>query len=109
MAEQHEDILIVAVLQNDKAPDWYVKPGIPVPTESRYANMIIQTQLIISIIKNNQDYLGKLEHVFVSQGMVDVALFPLKENEVVCVVMKKQAMNSPVMRNVSEFLRSLGY
>jgi hypothetical protein len=49
--------------ESSSALSWYViKPKTAIPNEERHrwTTMAIQTQLVVSLVKNNEDYLGKV-------------------------------------------------
>jgi hypothetical protein len=72
--------------------------------------MAIQTQLVVSLVKNNEDYLGKVSKSFVMvrQEMADVLLFSMpgksKKNRVFCMVVSRPYDMDRLVDKVCRFL-----
>ncbi len=107
IVESHKDILIAALLDKEEAVDFYVRPGMPVPDDFRTENMIIQTQLVVSIVKQNQDYLGDLSFIHIRMGKADVLHVPVRLSRVLVAVIKPQKVTSKVVAAVLEGIKKL--
>jgi hypothetical protein len=89
VAKDNKQILITTMIKSSKAEGWYVKPGTPVPNDSAAATKRIQTEIIASIAKENEDYLGKVNFILVRQELADVILFPRSPKIVFCIVVQR--------------------
>jgi hypothetical protein len=69
LVKPHEEILIAALLEGEKPLDWYVRKGMPVPTEETWKQMITKVQILMSMVKNTKGYLGEFEHVCVKHEL----------------------------------------
>lgn len=105
IVESHDDILIAALLEKEDAVDFYVRPGTPVPDDFRTGNMILQTQLVVSTIRQNEDYLGRLSFNHVHMGKADVLHFPLGNARILVVVVKPQQVRDSPVNKVLEVLQ----
>ncbi len=83
-------IVIAALLGGEKAVDWYVRKGVPVPNEETWKVMITKVQILVSMLKNSTSYLGDFNHVRVQHDMGVVYLFPIGTRKVLCVVTKPE-------------------
>lgn len=106
IAGEDGKILIAALLEDSSMISWYVRPKTPVPNEERQAIMAIQAQLVTSIVKNNEDYLGKVGFAMVRQEMADVFLFPVhsKKRRVFCMVVARPYDLEGLVAKVARFL-----
>jgi len=85
---------------------WFVKPGVPVPNESASALKVVQTEIVTSIIKQNESYLGKVSYIHVRQELADVILFPLRDRVVFCIVLQRPYDLDVITYTVSESLKA---
>ena len=76
--------------------------------ENRQMVMSIETNIIMTIIKKNQDYLGTVRFVMVRQEMGDVFLFPVRgrPKRTFCVIVKRPYSLDKITRNVENLLAS---
>jgi len=102
-----KNILIASLLQNSDSIGWFVRPGIPLPNEDATAVKVIQTQLVTSVIKENESYLGKVRYILVHQDLADVILFPRNNRTVLCLVVAKPYKVDELVAKVSDSLDSL--
>ncbi len=107
IVESHEDILMAALLNKEEAVDFYVRTGLPVPDDFRTENMIIQTQLVVSMVKENQDFLGELSFIYMHMGKADVLHVPVPMGRVLAVVIKPQKVANQVISAVLEKVNKL--
>ena len=100
------NVLITALLEDSSTLSWYVKPRTPLPNEERQAAMAIQAQLVTSIVRNNEDYLGKVSFTMVRQELADIFLFPVsgKKRRVFCVVVARPYDIDSLVVKITSFL-----
>ena len=79
VAKVHRNITITAWLHKGKAVAWYVAPEVPVPGEERHEIMGIQTEIVRSILKTNEDYFGRARYIMMSMENADVFHFVGKD------------------------------
>jgi len=79
VAKVNPNIVITAWLRKNKAVAWYVAPGVPVPKEERNEIMGLQTEIVRSILKTNEEYFGKARYIMMSMENADVFHFAGKE------------------------------
>ncbi|HEX2615794.1 MAG TPA: hypothetical protein VHL10_09900 [Nitrososphaera sp.] len=109
VARRHEQIIIAAMIEERESTGWFVKPGVPVPNESASAMKIIQTEIVASIVKQNESYLGKVSYIHVKQELADVILFPLRDTAVFCIVLQRPYDLDEVTSMVSESLKAYSF
>jgi len=85
----------------------YVKPGIQVPDDSMAINKRTQTEIVSSIVKENEDYLGKVSFVLVRQQIADIILFPRSSKSHFCVVAQRPYDLDKTSGTVLEALQAL--
>jgi hypothetical protein len=68
--------------------------------------MAVQAQLVTSIVRNNEDYLGKVGFAIVRHEMADVFLFPVhgKKGRVFCMVVARPYDLDSLVAKVTRFL-----
>lgn len=106
VARRHEQIIIAAMVREGESIGWFVKPGVPVPNESASAIKVVQTEIVTSIIKQNESYLGKISYIHVKQELADVILFPLLDRTVFCIVLQRPYDLDVITCMVSESLKA---
>jgi hypothetical protein len=90
VAQYDDQIVITAMLKDSEPVGSYVKAGTPLPNLSMKTIKIIQASLIASIVRENESYLGKVNHIKIDQELADVILFPHAPNSsVFCVVVQR--------------------
>jgi hypothetical protein len=101
-----EKIVITALLEDSSIVSWYARPKTPVPNGKRQAAMAIQAQLVTSIVRNNEDYLGKVDFAMVRQEMADAFLFPIhgKKRRIFCMVVARPYDLDGLVAKVDRFL-----
>lgn len=107
IVKSHKDILTAVIIDGEEAVDFYVRPRTPIPDDFRTRKMIIQTQWVVSIIKQSQDYLGELSFTHIHMGWADVLHVPLGHAKVLAVVIKPQKVNNDIITKVLEAKRKI--
>lgn len=103
-----EAILATAILEADSALSWAVKPEMPELDEHHQRVMSIEVNIIMTLVKKNQDYLGAMDFVMVRQKMADVFLFPVpgRPKRTFCMVVKRPYDQERLVKKVQELLGS---
>jgi hypothetical protein len=104
-AESDNNIIIVTLLEHSVAKGWYVKPGVPVPTDSRSELMAAQAHLLVTMVNTNHDYLGELYHIIVSQNMADVILVPIDRPRTLCVLVMRPYDSNEMLKKIKDFIK----
>jgi hypothetical protein len=89
IVELSDNILIATLLSKNKMIDHYVRKKTPVPKQDRKPRMILQIHMLASIVKANEDYLGKVSYIHIKQEQADVLVFPLAKYIEFCVIVKR--------------------
>ena len=77
IVELDKSILMVAMIENaNLLGSYFKKPMVP-PNEHRFKVLRIQTELMVSMARNNEDYFGELSYLMFRSKHVDVFLFPI--------------------------------
>lgn len=103
LANLHQDILMVAVMDGENTSDIYLKQGIPFPHEQAWKQMILKIQIMISLARNTKSFLGTFDHLLLRHEFGDVLVFPLGPEKVLFIVVKSAAdtaLVSLVRRNL---------
>jgi hypothetical protein len=107
VAENNKQILITSMINGSETTGRYVKPGIQVPDDSMAINKRTQTEIVSSIIKENEDYLGKVSFVLLRQQIADIILFPRSNKSLFCVVAQRPYDLDKTSTTVLEALQAL--
>ena len=102
-------IVITALLEDSSAVSWYVRPKTLPPNEERQETMAIQAQLITSIVRNNENYLGSVGFTMIRQEMAEVFLFPVhgKRRRVFCVVVARPQTGTALWPRLPAFWQEI--
>lgn len=101
IAKVHPNIVITAWLRKNKAVAWHVAPGFPAPSADRHDIMGLQTEIIKSILKTNEEYFGKASYIMMSLENVDVFHFIGKEPDYgLSVVVKRPYDQDALVKGV---------
>ncbi|MGI0025654.1 MAG: hypothetical protein ACREA4_11000 [Nitrososphaera sp.] len=77
IVQLHKSILLAAIIENaNLLGSYFRRPMVP-PNEQRFKVLRIQTELMVSMAKNNEDFFGELEYLMFHSKLLDVFLFPL--------------------------------
>ncbi len=79
-------ILIASLLKNRDPLGWFVRPGTPIPDQTTSIIKAVQAQLVASVVKENESYLGKMQYILVRQELADIGhiLVPLLSTAISC-------------------------
>jgi hypothetical protein len=91
LANLHEDILMVAVMDGENASDVYLKQGVPFPHEQAWKQMILKMQIMISLARNTKSFLGTFDHLHLRHEFGDVLAFQLGAEKLLFVVTRPAA------------------
>jgi hypothetical protein len=77
IVELDKSILLAAVIENaNLLGSYFKKPMVP-PNEQRFKVLRIQTELMLSMAKHNEDFFGELSYLMFHSKLLDVFLFPV--------------------------------
>ena len=77
IVELDKSILLAAVIENaNLLGSYFRKPMVP-PNEQRFKVLRIQTELMLSMAKHNEDFFGELSYLMFHSKLLDVFLFPV--------------------------------
>lgn len=103
LANLHEDILLVAVMDGETTSDVYLKKGVPFPQQQAWKQMILKMQIMISLARNTKSFLGAFDHLLLRHEFGDILVFPISHEKVLFVVAKSTsegALVSLIRRNM---------
>lgn len=96
LANLHEDILMVAVMDGETASDVYLKQGVPFPQEQAWKQMILKMQIMTSLARNTKSFLGAFDHLHLCHEFGDIFVFPIGVEKVLFIVAKSTAESAVV-------------
>jgi hypothetical protein len=67
VAEMEDNILGVGIIEDMEVTALFYKRNVPVPKEEKFKLMVVQYEMIVSIVKSNTDFFWGLS---LSQGLV---------------------------------------
>ena len=77
VVELDRSILLAAIIENANLLGSYIKRPMVPPNEQRFKVFRIQTELMVSMAKNNEDFFGDLSYLMFHSKLLDVFLFPI--------------------------------
>jgi hypothetical protein len=86
-----DNIFLAAIVENANLLGLHFKKSMDPPNEQRFKVLRVQTELMISMAKNNEDYFGELEYLMFHSKLLDMFLFPLGKSRklwILAVVVK---------------------
>lgn len=98
------EILIAAMLERDQPVDWFVRSGLPLPTEETWRQMITKVQILVAMLKNTSGYLGAFSYTEIHNELGTIYLFPIEMQKVLCVVARPQR-KSELVGVIQKFVR----
>lgn len=107
LVELDDDILIACIIDDGHAIDYFVRSGVPVPDEWRSSNLSVQTALIMSMVMQSQDYLGRLKFIHFHMERVDVLHFALSEKKILVVVIQPQTLDGRLVSMIHDHVKTL--
>ena len=75
--ELDKSILLAAIIENANLLGSHIKKPMVLPNEQRFKVFRIQTELMVSMAKNNEDFFGDLSYLMFHSKLLDVFLFPI--------------------------------
>lgn len=72
-----DNILLAAIIENANLLGVHSKKPMAPPNEHRFKVLRIQTELMISMAKNNEDFFGELGYLMFHSRHLDMFLFPM--------------------------------
>lgn len=107
LVKSNEAIMIAALLEGEQVMDWYVREGVPVPKEETWKQMIIRVQILLSMLKSTEGYLGDFNHVRIQHDLGVVYIFPLGVQKALSVVTKPEK-EGELVRCIKDYLTKMG-
>lgn len=94
------------MIEKDQPIDWFVRSGLPVPSEETWRRMITKVQILVGMLKNTTGYLGAFNYTEVHNELGTIYLFPIGMQKVLCVVATPQG-ESQLVDIIQKFVRNL--
>ncbi len=77
-AEMDDNILAAAIIEDMEVAALYSKQNMALPNGERFKQMVIQSEVFLSIAKANADFLGRLRYAMASFETFDSLFFSLQ-------------------------------
>jgi hypothetical protein len=72
-----KNILGSSLIEKGKMIAGFSKPGVPIPNEERFKNILFQIEIISGIHRGNEDFYGKLKYHTVQYEDSSLFMFPI--------------------------------
>lgn len=98
-----KSILLAAVIENADLLGYFSKKPMVPPNEHRFKVLRIQTELMLSMAKNNEDFFGELSYMMFHSRHLDLFLFPIGKSrklKLLAVAVKKPYEHDEIARRV---------
>ena len=105
-----KSILLAAIIENaNLLGSYFRRPMVP-PNEERFKVLRIQTELMVSMAKNNEDFFGELGYLMFHSKLLDVFLFPLDRNrrlKILTVALKRPYDHEEIAKLIQHRARKI--
>ena len=105
-----DNILLAAIIENATLLGLHFKKSMAPPNEQRFKVLRVQTELMISMAKNNEDYFGELEYLMFHSKLLDMFLFPLGKSRklrILAVAVKQPYSHEEITKKILGGLNKL--
>lgn len=103
IVELDKSILLAAIIENaNLLGSYFKKPMVP-PNEHRFKVLRIQTELMVSMARNNEDFFGELSYLMFHSKHLDVFLFPIgrtRRLKLLATAVKRPYNHEQVVRKI---------
>lgn len=110
IVELDKSILLAAIIENATLLGSYFKKPMVPPNEERFKVLRVQTELMVSMAKNNEDFFGELSYLMFHSKLLDVFLFPIgrsRKLKLLAVALKRPYDHDEIARKILARLRIL--
>lgn len=107
LVELDDNILLAAIIEKGNVIDYYGRPGLPLPNESRAGELATQTTLVMSMILKGQDYMGKLRFVHFHMEYVDGLHFSLEGGKILAIMITPQIISGGLVQMIYDKVQNL--
>jgi hypothetical protein len=76
-AEADDTILTAAIVEDMKYTARYAKDNLQLPKGENFQQLVIQSDIFVSMAKSNSDWFGRFRYVSISYESFDIILFSL--------------------------------
>jgi hypothetical protein len=103
-----DSILLAAVIENAVLLGSYFKKPMALPNDQKFKVLRIQSELMVSMAKNNEDFFGELGYLMFHSKLLDMFLFPLKgrKTRILAVAVKRPYDHDKVAEKILRHLAS---
>lgn len=87
VTDLREDIIFCGVGSGTKVHEYYLKPNspIPLPDKEDLQRMVLQSQIMTSILQTNEKVLGVSKFLVIAHADINSILIPLRDDSVMAV------------------------
>jgi hypothetical protein len=110
IVELDRSILLAAIIENANLLGSHFRKTMVPPNEQRFKVFRIQTELMLSMAKNNDDYFGELSYLMFHSKLLDVFLFPMGKSrrlKLMAVALKRPYDHDQITRKILARLAKL--
>jgi hypothetical protein len=98
-----DNILLAAIIENANLLGVYSKKADGPPNEHRFKVLRIQTELMISMAKNKEDFFGELGYLMFHSRHLDMFLFPMNRSRklrIMAVAVKQPYIHEDIVDRI---------
>ena len=106
IGELDNSILLVAIIENAALLGSHFKKPMVLPNEQKFKVLRIQSELMVSMAKNNEDFFGELGYLMFHSKLLDMFLFPLKgrNTRILAVAVKRPYDHDSIAEKILQYL-----
>jgi hypothetical protein len=98
-----DNILLAAIIENANLLGVHSKKPMASPNEHRFKVLRIQTELMVSTAKNNEDFFGELGYLMFHSRHLDMFLFPMSKGrklKILAVAVKQPYIHEDIVDRI---------
>lgn len=107
IVELSEEILLACLIEGNEISDYYARKGVPVLNKRRSSIFLTQTRLIMSMVLEGQEYMGRLKYTHFHMENADGLHFPLGKDRIFAVMLKPQPITDSLVSMIRLRLEKL--
>ena len=107
IANLHDYILAAGVIENQQLVGRYLKDDMPQPDEERLRLIFAQPEIILNILRTNEDYFGATSYLIICSEKFDFILFACgagRESRMFYVRTKRNFRGEEILQKIYDYL-----
>lgn len=106
VCEMDEDILAVTVAEGNEPVGTCLRKGFPIPAKVRLSTMLMQVEIIFSIVRTAEDFHGRARYVTLRYDNLDEHILPVdaEDRRIMIISTRPNAARAELLQRVADVL-----